>query len=154
MNEEKTINDILKRLSKLEKAYAKLSKEISNDNNSQKNGVKSAYADIIDEWNNEVTKFGIPKITKISGKRATLVSARIREYGKDSFHTCIEEIKQSSFLQGKTRNSWTGFGFDWMVLPSNFPKVLEGNYNDKRKKEGNTGFSDSMSSIPESWLHE
>ena len=94
---------------------------------------KGTHQDIVDAWNNELVPLGIPKINSIRSKRATMVSARIKEYGKESFFKCIEEVKQSSFLQGKTKKPWTGFSFDWLVLPSNYPKVLEGNYNDNRK---------------------
>ena len=43
----------------------------------------------------------------------------------------IEKIKGSSFLQGKSksRRPWV-ITFDWFVLPNNFPKVLDGNYDD------------------------
>jgi hypothetical protein len=38
-----------------------------------------------------------------------------------------------------------------MILPNNFPKVLEGNYNDSRKKEQKR-FTYNNSSIPDSWI--
>lgn len=96
-------------------------------------GNKGSHQDIVDVWNAELVPLGIPKINSIRNNRAGMVSARIREYGKESFFKCIEEVKQSSFLQGKTKKPWTGFNFDWLICPSNFPKVLEGNYNDNRK---------------------
>ena len=111
---------------------------------------KETHQDIVEEWNRELVPLGIPKITSISNNRAKMVAARIKEHGKDSFHQCIEEIKQSSFLLGKTPKPWTNFNFDWMICPSNFAKVLEGNYNDNRKRnEQPMGYSSG--SIPESW---
>ena len=59
------------------------------------------------------------------------MKARLREYGKDAVLEAIENIKTSDFLQGKVKNDWT-ITFDWFVLPSNFPKVLEGNYNRRK----------------------
>ena len=111
---------------------------------------KSSHQDIVDAWNNELVPLGIPKINGIRSKRATLVTARIREYGKESFFKCIEEVKQSSFLQGKTKGAWTGFNFDWLICPSNFPKVLEGNYNDNRKNKSTEPVYGSA--LPESWV--
>lgn len=111
---------------------------------------KGSHQDIVDAWNKELVPLGIPKINSIRSKRAGMVSARIKEYGKDAFFKCIEEVKQSSFLQGKTKRPWTGFNFDWLVCPSNFPKVLEGNYNDNRKAETiQPAFSGAL---PENWL--
>ena len=48
----------------------------------------------------------------------------------------IEKIKGSSFLQGKSnsRRAWV-VSFDWFVLPNNFPKVLDGNYDDVKSDE-------------------
>lgn len=112
---------------------------------------KGTHQDIVDAWNNELVPLGIPKINGIRSKRATMVAARIREYGKESFFKCIEEVKNSSFLQGKTKASWTGFNFDWMICPSNYPKVLEGNYNDERKKcNAEPSYS---SALPQSWAN-
>lgn len=112
---------------------------------------KGSHQDIVNAWNNELVPLGIPKINGIRSKRATMVSARIKEYGKESFFKCIEEVKQSSFLQGKTKKPWTGFTFDWLICPSNFPKVLEGNYNDNRKNNASQ-VPVYGGSLPESWL--
>ena len=53
--------------------------------------------------------------------------ARIREYGVSNVLTAIDKIAVSDFLQGKNNKGWV-ITFDWFVLPSNFPKVFEGNY--------------------------
>lgn len=116
---------------------------------------ENLHQDIVEEWNRELVPLGIPKITAIKNDRAKKVAARIKEYGKDSFHVCIEEVKQSSFLQGKgDGRPWTKFSFDWMILPNNFPKVLEGNYNDNRKYQEMEKIAQQYSSaIPESWAN-
>ena len=62
-------------------------------------------------------------------KRYDSLCARIREYGIDTVIAAIERIKDSDFLQGKNNRNWI-ITFDWLVKPSNFPKVLEGNYDD------------------------
>jgi hypothetical protein len=146
--EEKVLEELLERVNKLEKEVANLSKSLNSEEVPPETS-KTSYPKILEEWNAELGPFGIPKLTSISGRRARLVSARLREYGKDSFHLCIEEVKHSRFLQGKTE--WNGFTFDWLLRPNNFPKVLEGNYNDNRKKEG--GRDSLSSSIPQSWIN-
>ena len=108
---------------------------------------KEVHQDIVDEWNRELVPLGVPKITAIRNNRAKMVSARIKEHGKESFHQCIEEVKQSSFLLGRTYKPWTQFNFDWMICPNNFTKVLEGNYNDNRSRSVNN----VSGGIPESW---
>lgn len=88
---------------------------------------------VIDAWNS-LADCGIKPIQKISSssKRYSSLMARIREYGIDEVINAIEKIRHSKFLQGKSggRRQWI-ITFDWFVLPSNFPKVLEGNYDDE-----------------------
>ena len=66
-----------------------------------------------------------------SSQRYQRLSARIKEYGLPSVLSAIEKVKGSSFLQGKSsgKKAWV-ITFDWFVLPNNFPKVLDGNYDD------------------------
>lgn len=84
---------------------------------------------IVAKWN-ELASFGVRPISKMaqSAKRYDNLTARIREYGVDDILTAIDRIKESGFLCGKNNRGWT-ITFDWFVLPSNFPKVLEGNYD-------------------------
>ena len=66
-----------------------------------------------------------------SSKRYQSLVARIREYGIGNVLVAIDKIRHSKFLQGRSgsKRAWI-ITFDWFVLPSNFPKVLEGNYDD------------------------
>lgn len=86
---------------------------------------------IVTAWN-DLEEFGIKPISKMtaSSKRYTNLVARIREFGADDILAAIENIKTSDFLQGKNKFGFT-VSFDWFVKPTNFPKVLEGNYNNR-----------------------
>lgn len=88
---------------------------------------------VMDAWNS-LSSCGIRPVSKISSgsRRYASLRARIREYGTDSVLEAIGKIRESRFLQGKSesKRQWA-ITFDWFVLPSNFPKVLEGNYSDK-----------------------
>lgn len=92
---------------------------------------------VSDAWN----AAGISPIKKImpDTKRDRMLSARIREYGLDDVLAAIEKVKESSFLKGKNDKGWT-VTFDWFLLPSNFQKVLEGNYADTKPQGKNTGY--------------
>lgn len=71
------------------------------------------------------------KIKGIDGKRRQLVSGRWTSYPDlEVFRQVFENAENSSFMKGQGRNGWTA-DFDWMMKPSNFQKVLEGNYNDR-----------------------
>jgi hypothetical protein len=96
---------------------------------------ESLYQEYLDLWNS-LKSYGIAPLRAISEQRAKLLKPRLEMYGKDSFAECIEQIKQSDFLQGKHGGKpWT-ITFDWMIKPSNYPKVLEGNYRNKNDSSG------------------
>lgn len=97
---------------------------------------------VVDAWNG-LREYGIKPISRAgsSSKRYKSLTARIREYGIENVLNAVERIKGSDFLRGRNKNGWV-ITFDWFVLPSNFPKVFEGNYdnhseNGKRLKGPN-----------------
>ena len=86
-------------------------------------------------WNS----LGLSQISKItsSSKRGKSLNARINEYGIEKVLEAIERIRRSSFLRGQGNRGWM-ITFDWFVKPNNFPKVLEGQYDDKNGSQTNS----------------
>lgn len=103
---------------------------------------------IVDEWNS-LKKYGIKAISKLSSTSTRYKSlvARINEYSVDDVLKAIDNIRNSNFLQGKVKKSTWVITFDWFVLPNNFPKVLEGQYNDNERKEVTTYESESTAQL-------
>ena len=97
---------------------------------------KTALKDIVDLWNSLVP-CGIKPIRAIvpESERHKLLRARLRQYGEGSFSEIVENIKKSDFLQGKNNRAWT-ITFDWVIRPNNYPKVLEGNYDNSGRQNG------------------
>ena len=87
---------------------------------------------ITEAWNS----LGLGQISKLtpSSKRGGMLRARVNEYGADKVLEAIERIRKSSFLRGQNKNGWM-ITFDWFVRPNNFPKVLEGQYDDRQSSE-------------------
>ena len=110
---------------------------VSNDTICQTQDVRR----VVDKWN-ELEKYGIASIKKLtsSSNRYRMLNARIKQFSLDDVLTAIENIKDSSFLQGKSdsRRNWV-ITFDWFVKPNNFPKVLEGQYSDKKDGQNSSG---------------
>jgi len=104
---------------------------IINDSSSDS---KSDLKQKVTEMWNELSAFGIPPVKRITegSTRNIQLNARLKQYSLDDFRSAINEIKQSSFLKGQNKSSWI-ITFDWFIKPSNFQKVLEGNYNDKKE---------------------
>ena len=81
-------------------------------------------------WNSEMDKHKatIPKLRTIQGKRKNHILARCRECGKEAVAEMVRKAAQSDFLNGKNNRGWIA-NFDWVILPTNFQKVVEGNYD-------------------------
>lgn len=101
----------------------------SNCQTSSKSDVKKC----VEAWN-ALSKYGIKPISKLqsTSQRYQMLSARLNEYGIEDVLKAIDKIKDSSFLQGRTKVSTKWFDFEWFVRPNNFPKVLEGKYDDEK----------------------
>ncbi len=84
---------------------------------------------VIGCWN-DLGHYGIKAVSRVNSgtKRYDSLVARIRQYGIDDVLNAIGRIKHSDFLQGRNNSGWV-ITFDWFVLPNNFIKVLEGNYD-------------------------
>jgi hypothetical protein len=102
----------------------------SSDSSKKANTV---YANVVALWNT-LESCGIKPIRSITAesKRHVYLRARFKEFGEESFKEVVENIRTSDFLQGKTYSKKPFVvTFDWVVLPSNYVKVLEGNYNNR-----------------------
>lgn len=99
-------------------------------------GKKVDYAALTRFWNQLVQDRAMAKIAGINEntKRRQHVAARVREYGKTRFALGLKKASESRFLNGGGKNGRI-FTFDWVVLPNNFPKVLEGNYDDAKPSD-------------------
>lgn len=81
----------------------------------------------------EFNHSGITPIKLLRGKRGDSVIARVKESSLVDVKTMIEKATKSDFLGGVT-GQWKAT-FDWLFLPNNFPKVLEGNYDNTEPKQ-------------------
>lgn len=102
-----------------------IEKDVSNTNTLKKDNLQK----IIDEWNN--LDVNIPKVQALNSntQRYQMLRARINEHGLEKVLEAIDKIKDSNFLKGYVNDF--RITIDWFVKPTNFIKVLEGNYSDK-----------------------
>lgn len=96
----------------------------------------SKSAEIKLKWNDFAEKHGLAKIlgVKKGSKREKNLKARISEDDFD-FDILLEMIEKSPFLLGKTKQEFF-VTFDWIILPTNFQKIIEGNYIERHKGGG------------------
>ena len=76
-----------------------------------------------------------PRLTKMSDRRKKAIAARMRTgYTVEDFRRLFEKAEASAFLKGKNDRNWSAT-FDWLIADTNMPKVLEGNYDERKEKK-------------------
>ena len=96
------------------------------------------YDSIKNIWNESMTR-KVPKIVSISDARKEKIRLRVAEMGgwieaQDIIRECLRKINESDFCNGENGNKWVAT-FDWFfVNEKNWVKVLEGNYDNRKRK--------------------
>lgn len=92
---------------------------------------KIDFAKIKAYWNEKVKACGskMKTISVMNGNRKKHIKARLKDCGGDAaqIYLAIDIATSSGFMNGKNPRGWIAT-FDWIFLPTNFPKVIEGNY--------------------------
>lgn len=139
-------------IAKVEKTIASKGKKrkennIGDSNESLVCGTSQSHAEHIDyselvKFFNEETKgvFGTVR-TPLSDSRKGMINARIKSYGKKTFADMIHRAYQSDFLKGQNKKGWRA-SFDWLIKPTNFEKVISGNYDNKNRTSNDAGDRD------------
>lgn len=119
----------------IEEGKKERNKEIYRDDKSSLCQTESVRR-VIEAWNS-LSEYGIRRVSRVNSgsKRYNCLIARLNEYGEAEVIRAIENVKHSDFLQGKEPGKSWVITFDWFVLPSNFPKVLEGNYDNRNSTD-------------------
>lgn len=86
----------------------------------------SAYHEILPE---------MPQVKVLTEKRKSSLKARWREDEKrqdlEFWNRFFNYVRTSDFLMGKTPSGWQA-DFEWLVNSSNFVKVIEGKYDNRK----------------------
>lgn len=75
----------------------------------------------------------LPQVRLMTPARCSAVRQRISDCGQASLLTVMANISRSPFLLGHNTHHWHA-DFDWIFRPSNYVKILEGNYMDDDNK--------------------
>ena len=97
------------------------------------------------EYCNKVAKYfneqmqgkQVRKIVKLNQSRMSQVLARTKEYGKEAVAQVIVKTANSNFLNGDNNRGFLAT-FDWIFRPTNFPKIYEGNYDNRTSIQRST----------------
>lgn len=110
-------------------AAAEPQAQAKNEKSQAKKQYKIDFEKVRQQFNRLMQDKAIPKIKgKIAGQRKAFFESRVREYGITSAYRVMIKAAESGFLNGGGRNGWIA-NFEWIFRPNNFPKVLDGYYD-------------------------
>ena len=87
------------------------------------------YENVIELYHSLCPKMS--KVEKLTDQRKGFVHARMSEFGIEKVTTVLRTAGESDFLNGKNDRAWKA-DFEWIMRPTNFVKILEGKYSNKR----------------------
>jgi hypothetical protein len=88
-------------------------------------------------FNEQMQGKQVRKIVKLNKSRMSQVLARTKEYGKEAVAQVIVKTANSNFLNGDNNRGFLAT-FDWIFRPTNFPKIYEGNYDNRTSIQRST----------------
>lgn len=102
---------------------------------------KIDYEHIKDMYNDTCVSF--PKAKSLSDDRKKAIKARLNKYTIEQMKEMFEKAEKSDFLKGSNTRNWQA-NFDWLMKDSNFAKVLDGNYDNRKTKQEEKGNGDTF----------
>ncbi len=106
---------------------------------------------VIFKWNELAQKYNLPAIKEIKAKSLRERNLKARNAEKDfSFDLLVDMIENSPFLLGKTKHTFFVF-FDWIIKPTNYQKIMEGNYLDRQGHQKFSGIVEGIKELEEKY---
>ena len=93
-------------------------------------------------FNEQMQGKQVKKIAKLNKERISRILARTKEYGKEAVAQVIVKTANSNFLNGDNNRGFLAT-FDWIFRPTNFPKIYEGNYDNRTSIQRSTSAADN-----------
>ena len=79
---------------------------------------------VSERWNQIVTS--LPKVSRLTEQRKKSIKAK--KATLEEFEEVFKKVESSDFLSGRNKK-WLACGFDWVLEPRNWTKIIEGNYD-------------------------
>ncbi len=95
-------------------------------------------------------EIGLPQVQVLSDKRKRNLTARLSDCGGiEGWVACLEKVKSSDFLMGRTKD-WKA-DFDFIITQSKFIKIMEGCYDNQTPMKTNKLENTAKELIGKDW---
>ena len=88
--------------------------------------------EIIDRFNSICVSLN--RVSGITERRRKAIQSALNEIGGEKLTEIFRRAEASDFLKSGGTNGWKA-GFDWLLKPENYTKVLEGNYDNRNSAQ-------------------
>lgn len=95
----------------------------------------------LEAYNSLASRIGLSTVRVVTKTRAVHLRARLKEQGLEGFQAMLAKVEASPFLRGENNRTWRPT-LDWLLVPNNFAKCIEGVY-DPRQKAITSQFDDA-----------
>ena len=126
------------------------------DRDKKKNTLMSSHFknNIVLKWNELAQKHNLAAIKEIKSGSLREKNLRARSAEKEfDFILLIDMVENSPFLLGKSKNPFFVF-FDWIIKPTNYQKIMEGNYLDRQGYQKFSGIVEGIKEVEEKYKKE
>lgn len=70
----------------------------------------------------------LPQVSKLTKDRQNLILKILETHSTQDIGNAFKKVTESDYLSGRKVGTTWKATFDWILIPSNFIKILEGNY--------------------------
>jgi len=127
---------VAKRLPQVRLGKDRLGKVSIEGECNEPKALPAPFDEIKDYFNTVCVSY--PKIISLSDKRKTALKGLINTYSVEKVKEVFDKAEKSDFMKGTNDRKWSAT-FDWIINPTNFLKVLEGNF-DNKSNNSNSSF--------------
>ncbi|MCK5127958.1 MAG: replication protein [candidate division Zixibacteria bacterium] len=129
-------------------------KDTNTKTNKERYTLSQLKIDVISKWNKLAQEFNLAPVIDINSGSVREGNLRARSAEKNfDFDLLIDMIRNSPFLLGKTKDPFFVF-FDWIVKPTNYQKIIEGNYLDRRSYQRFSGIIQGIKNLEKKYAKE
>lgn len=93
---------------------------------------ESECAEVVSRFNSICASLN--KVSRMTEPRRKAVQSALQAVGQEKLTELFHKAEASDFLTKRNSSGWKA-GFDWLMKPENYTKVLEGNYDNRNSAQ-------------------